>query len=369
MIWGLIALISVFQGVVFFGHWLIYKGLVSLLHLEGSSYLTAIKWGLFILSLTFSAATLLSQKFIGPIINWFYTAAAIWMGTLFWLTILVIVGFILGALVPSLEASRIFGIIIFVLGLLISVYGVWNSFNVQITSYTVALPNLPASWENKKIALIADTHFGNIRGKGSAEKFARIIAAQKPEMVLIPGDFYDGPPTDFETPAKIIGQINAPKGIYFSSGNHEEFNQDNSIYLAAINAGGIKVLDDQMAEVDGLQILGVPYKDSNTVESLKKLLDAIPFNKNKPSILLKHAPLALDVAAKSGISLEVSGHTHKGQMWPISLITKWMFKGYDYGMKNYENMVQITTSGAGSWGPPQRVGSKAEIVVITLVKK
>lgn len=369
MIWGLIALISVFQGVVFFGHWLIYKGLVNLLHIEGSSYLTAIKWGLFVLSLTFSATTLLSQKFIGPIINWLYTAAAIWMGTLFWLAIIIMAGLILGALVPPLGTSRIFGIIIFATGLLISAYGVWNSFNVQITSYTVALPNLPATWENKKIALIADTHFGNVRGKGSAEKFARIISEQKPEIVLIPGDFYDGPPTDFETPAKIIGQINAPKGIYFSSGNHEEFNQDNSIYLAAIKAGGIKVLDNQMTEVDGLQILGVPFKNSNNIDSLVKLLADIPFDKNKPSILLKHAPLALGGAAQSGISLEVSGHTHKGQMWPISFLTKWMFKGYDYGMKNYESMVQITTSGAGSWGPPQRVGSKAEIVVINMVKK
>ncbi len=369
MIWGLIALISVFQGIVFFGHWLIYKGLVNLLHIEGPNHLTAIKWGLFVLSLTFSATTLLSQKFIGPIINWLYTAAAIWMGTLFWLAIVVVAGLILGALVPSLGTSRIFGIVIFATGLLISAYGVWNSFNVQVTDYTVALPNLPVSWENKKIVLIADTHFGNIRGKGSAEKFARIINAQNPELVLIPGDFYDGPPADYEIPAKIIGSIKTPKGIYFSTGNHEEFNQDNSIYLNALKSGGIRVLNNEFVEIDGLQILGVTWKNSNNIDTLKQLLASIPFDKNKPSILLKHAPLALGGAAQSGISLEVSGHTHKGQMWPIGLLTKWMFKGYDYGMKNYDSMVQITTSGAGSWGPPQRIGSKAEIVVINLVKK
>ena len=334
MIWGIIGLISVFQGIVFFGHWIIYKGLINLLHLEGSAHLTAIKWTLFFFSITFSVATILSQKFIGPIINLIYTAAAVWLGTLFWLTIVIIVGLILSALLPAFGDSRFFGIVIFSTGLLISAYGVWNSFNTQITSYTVALPNLPVVWENKKIVLVADTHFGNIRGKGSAEKFARLISAQKPEMVLIPGDFYDGPPADFETPAKIIGQIHAPKGIYFSSGNHEEFHQDNSAYLEALKAGGIKILNNQAVEVDGLQILGVPFKNSNNVDSLIKLLAAIPFNKNNPSILIKLAPLAFRGAAKSGINVEVSRHTHTGQMWLMSLITKWMFKGHDYGMKN-----------------------------------
>ncbi len=369
MIWGIIALISVFQSIIIFGHWIIYKGLINLLHLEGPGQLTAIKWTLFFLSISFSLATILTQKFIGPIIDWFYTIAAIWLGTLFWLTIAILAGLALTALFPVLSNSKLFGVIIFTLGLLISAYGVWNSFNTQVTTYTVALPNLPIEWQNKKIVLIADTHFGNIRGKGSAEKFAQIITDQKPDAVLIPGDFYDGPPTDFETPAKIIGAIPAPKGIYFSTGNHEEFNQDNSIYLDAIKAGGIKVLYNQAVEIDGLQILGVTFKNSNTVDGLKQLLAGIVYDKNKPSILLKHAPQGIAGAAESGISLEVSGHTHKGQMWPLGFLTKWMFKGYDYGMKNYGDMIQITTSGAGSWGPPQRIGSKAEIVLIHLTKK
>ena len=369
MIWGIIALISVFQGIIFFGHWIIYKGLVNLLHLEGSGHLTAIKWTLFLVSLTFSLATIFSQKFIGPLINWFYTAAAVWLGTVFWLGIILMLGLILNATIPALGNSKIFGILVFLTAILISIYGLWNSFNTKVTSYTVALPNLPLSWQNKKLVLIADTHFGNLRGEGSAKKFARLISEQQPEMVLIPGDFYDGPPADFEATAKIMGGIKAPKGIYFSSGNHEEFRPDNSEYFDALKAGGIKILYNQMENIEGLQILGVTYKDSNNAESLKQLLFAIPFDKTKPSILLKHAPLGLAGAADSDISLELSGHTHKGQMWPLSLITKRMFKGYDYGMKNFGEMIQITTSGAGTWGPPQRVGSKAEIVVITLINK
>lgn len=369
MIWGIILLVSVFQGIVFFGHWLIYKGLINFLHLESSSHLTAIKWGLFFLSLTFSVATMLSQKFIGSIINWFYTAAAIWMGTLFWLSALIVAGLILNAIFPGLNNGYLFGILIFAAGLLISGYGVWNSFNTQVTHYVAALPNLPAAWQNKKIVLVADTHFGNVRGAGSAKKFAALISAQHPEAVVIPGDFFDGPPADYETPAKIIGQINAPKGIYFSTGNHEEFRPDDSAYLEALKAGGIKILYNQMVEVNGLQLIGVTFKNSNNVDSLKNLLAAIPYDKNKPSILLKHAPLALAGAAESGISMEVSGHTHKGQMWPLSLITKWMFKGYDYGIKNFGQMIQITTSGAGTWGPPQRIGSKSEIVVIELINR
>jgi predicted MPP superfamily phosphohydrolase len=84
-----------------------------------------------------------------------------------------------------------------------------------------------------------------------------------------------------------------------------------------------------------------------------------------PSILLKHQPDLLGVAESNGVSLQLSGHTHKAQMFPLSLITKWIYHGFDYGLHRFGNMQIYTSSGVGTWGPPLRVGTKAEIVRIT----
>lgn len=368
MIWVIFLVLAVGQGIIFFGHWIIYEGLLRLLHLNQFEHLPIIRWILFFLSISFVLSNILSQQFIGEVIDWLYTASAIWLGTVWVLSIVIVAGLILKALIPALN-TPIFGAFIFILGFLVSAYGIYNSFSTQITSYQAGLPNLPEYWQGKKIVMVSDTHFGNVRGVKTANKIASIIQDQSPEMVLIPGDFYDGPPTDYAANAKPFGAIKAPMGIYFSTGNHEEFRDSDAEYVNAISQAGVKVLNNQMVNANGLQILGVAYRGSNNEESLLETLKKLPLDKNLPSILLKHVPQAIAGAEMAGVSLTVSGHTHRGQMWPLNYVTKWMFKGYDYGMKNYGRMVQITSSGAGTWGPPQRLGTKGEIVVITLEKK
>jgi hypothetical protein len=135
----------------------------------------------------------------------------------------------------------------------------------------------------------------------------------------------------------------------------------------AVQRAGIRVLYNEMVDLDGLQIIGVDYRDSTREEQLKAILQKMQVDPHRPSILLKHAPLNLEVAREQGISLQLSGHTHQGQVFLFRFITSWVYRGYDYGLKWFGDLLVYTSSGAGTWGPPMRIDTKPEIVVITFI--
>jgi predicted MPP superfamily phosphohydrolase len=124
---------------------------------------------------------------------------------------------------------------------------------------------------------------------------------------------------------------------------------------------------DQMALVHGLQLVGVDYAHANDAGRFSKILSALALDKNKPTILLKHEPNNLHIAEEAGVSLQISGHTHYGQQWPFGLLAQLSYQGYAYGLKPFKNMQMLTSSGIGTWGPPMRIGSNAEMVVITFI--
>ncbi len=113
-----------------------------------------------------------------------------------------------------------------------------------------------------------------------------------------------------------------------------------------------------------VQIVGVDYKTTEKRSDFEKVLSSLPIDANLPSILLKHVPSNLDVAEKRGISLGLFGHTHRAQVFPFSIITHFVYKGFDYGLKKLGKMQVYTSSGVGTWGPPIRVGSNSEIVIL-----
>jgi predicted MPP superfamily phosphohydrolase len=117
-----------------------------------------------------------------------------------------------------------------------------------------------------------------------------------------------------------------------------------------------------------LQIIGVDYRDTREEESFESILKKIGIDRKKPSILLKHAPFHLQAARDHGIVLQLSGHTHHGQVFLFRFITSRVYQGYDYGLKRFGDLLVYTSSGAGTWGPPVRVDTKPEIVVITFMQ-
>jgi predicted MPP superfamily phosphohydrolase len=189
------------------------------------------------------------------------------------------------------------------------------------------------------------------------------VLDEGPDAIFIAGDLYDGTFIDVVRAAEPLSKLTAPHGVYFVAGNHEQFG-DDSKYLQAVKAAGVRVLHNEKVEADGLQIVGVPYNHATRGEHLASALKSVRLDRDRASVLLVHAPDHPEVAEAAGVSLQLSGHTHLGQFIPWSWFARKMYRQFVYGLSRIGKMQVFTSSGAGTWGPPLRLGSNPEIVVL-----
>jgi predicted MPP superfamily phosphohydrolase len=127
----------------------------------------------------------------------------------------------------------------------------------------------------------------------------------------------------------------------------------------------MKVLNNQKVTVDGLHIAGVPFGDSTSPIRLRATLEGMHLDPGEASILLNHMPSRLPIVERAGVSLQLSGHTHGGQLFPFNLPTRRVFGRFTWGLHKFGNLQVYTSTGAGTWGPPMRVGTHPEIVLLT----
>jgi predicted MPP superfamily phosphohydrolase len=190
------------------------------------------------------------------------------------------------------------------------------------------------------------------------------ILREAPDAIFIAGDMYDGTAIDAARAAEPLSELTAtPHGVYFVAGNHEQFG-DDSKYLNAVAAAGVRVLHNEKVEVEGLQIAGVSYRNARQPMSLVSALRGIRLDPDRASILLTHAPDHPEIAEAAGVSLQLSGHTHLGQFVPWSWIARRIYRQFVYGLSRIGKMQVFTSSGVGTWGPPLRLGSNPEIVML-----
>ena len=353
--------LSIAIAILYTANLVVYEGLALTLELHSALQLAALGTALGALSAGFIGMMILGSYYYNLLTRALYTLLATWMGAFgnfFFAAVL------LGLLAPFAPTV---GIWIFGAALLVSAYGVWHAKQIKVANYQVALPNLPSEWKGKRALWISDLHLGQLHGPNFAAKVARAVNAQKPDIIFIGGDLYDGTQApDALMLAEPLRALTAPWGVYYITGNHEEFG-DSSIFLKAVRALGITVVMDEKIEIHGLQLVGLDYHNAHTFEGFAKILGGLSLDRTKPSILLKHEPNHLHIAEEAGISLQLSGHTHYGQQWPFGLVAQLNYLGYAYGLKPFGRMQQLTSSGIGTWGPPLRIGSNAEIVLITFV--
>ncbi len=127
---------------------------------------------------------------------------------------------------------------------------------------------------------------------------------------------------------------------------------------------GIKVLNNEKVTVDGLHIAGVPFGDSTSPIRLRAILEGLNLSPNEATILLNHMPSKLPIVERAGVSLQLSGHTHGGQFIPFTWLTRRIFGKFTHGLHRFGNLQVYTSTGAGTWGPPMRVGTHPEIVLL-----
>jgi predicted MPP superfamily phosphohydrolase len=362
----LIGVIALIQSVLWLTHLFLYETWTF----SSSGNATAepfwIKLALGLLSVSFVAASLLAFRHTNTAVRTLYRAAAVWMGLLSFLILATVCAWIVFGVARLAGLSMNFHRTVeslFAAAVMAGLYGVFNASWTRITRTTVRLANLPAAWQGRKAALISDVHLGHVRSGSFLRGMVAKILKEGPDAVFIAGDLYDGTAIDARRAAEPLRELVAPQGVYFVAGNHEQFG-DDSKYLDAVAAAGVRVLRNEKVEVDGLQIVGVPYRNAVQGGPFARALDAVGLDRGRASILVTHAPDHPKIAEAAGFSLQLSGHTHVGQFVPWSWMARRTYRQFVYGLSWIGKMQVFTSSGAGTWGPPLRLGSNPEIVML-----
>lgn len=358
----IIVFVSIILVIQFLAHFIVYQGVTLGFGISSGLGLVVSRWLLGVLTVAFVALIITVSKYNNFLTRFLYRTFAVWQGFLLYFFIASTFYILISSAGVYISENNIY--YIFGTALLVGFYGVLNAKNIKIKKVEVEIKDLPIVWKSKKVVWISDIHLGQINAEVFLKRIVNQINLINPDMVFIGGDLYDGVKVDTEKIIDPMRNLKTSQGVYFITGNHDGFTDISTEEdIKAIEKVGINILQDKMIEIDSVQIIGIDYKHSNPRDKFRERLVHMNVNKHMPSILLKHIPSDVDISREAGISLQISGHTHRAQMWPLSYLPKLIFKGFDYGLNKIGDTQVYTSSGVGTWGPPLRVGTNSEIVV------
>ncbi len=336
-----------------------------------------------LIALSFILLMLLKRNYDGPWLDLAWPLASRWAAAVLYLlmALLVIdlVRLLCGALWTSpahllgsgYEGAKTILLCVLTGGMAVLLaIGYFNAVYPEVKVQELTIHKSAAGRDSLNVVLVSDLHLGLSNGRQELSRWVKAINAQQPDMVLIAGDMFDDNPAPVERKklGEILEDIKAPLGVYFAQGNHDGYG-DFTRACRYLEAHGIKVLTDTalliensfyvVGRLDRSAGMGMALnKGRKSVEELTAGLD-----KSKAVILLDHQPYELEKAAAAGVDLQVSGHTHHGQIWPFNLITQRMYEK-DYGYLQKGNSHFYISEGLGSWGPPVRIATRSEIVLL-----
>ena len=261
----------------------------------------------------------------------------------------------------------------FILSLIFTVvllgYGYYNYRHPKTNTINIALDK-PLAGDAKpvKIVAVSDLHLGNGTGKTALKRYVKMINEQNPDLILIAGDLIDNSvvPLYTEKMMEELSELRAPLGVYMVPGNHE--------YISGIKASArfiqdtpIQLLRDSVVTLpNGIQLIGRDDRSNTARRSLQELMTGI--DKSKPIILLDHQPYKLTESEAAGVDLQFSGHTHRGQVWPMNWVTDYIYE-QSHGYRQWGNSHIYVSSGLSLWGPPFRIGTESDMAVFHLSTK
>ncbi|MDO4813829.1 MAG: metallophosphoesterase [Gemella sp.] len=254
-------------------------------------------------------------------------------------------------------------------------YGYYNAHNIQKTTYNIISEK--DIKQDYKIALISDLHFGNNFNLEKLKEQVNIISADNPDLVVLAGDIVDEqtPVDTYEEVFKILSSIKSTYGVYYILGNHDEnryinpTDDRNTKLNNAIKNTNIIVLNDTSKQINGdIFISGrIDYSYERDAQRIPAIDLIKELDTNKFLLVADHQPSQYKENKEAGFDLQVSGHTHAGQIWPFGIVTSSI--GFDYGLLKEDNFNLVVSSGMGLWGMPVRTEEKSEYVIIEIKKK
>ncbi|MGQ4375938.1 metallophosphoesterase [Streptomyces sp. SAS_267] len=245
-------------------------------------------------------------------------------------------------------------------------YGVLRGPRVK--RVTVPLAKLPRSAHGFRIAVVSDIHLGPLLGRGFAQQVVDTINATQPDLIAVVGDLVDGSVKNLGPAAAPLARLRARHGSYFVTGNHEYFSGAEQ-WIREVRELGIHPLENARTELAGFDLAGVNdvqgESEGQGPDFGKALGDR---DTTRACVLLAHQPVQIHDAVRHGVDLQLSGHTHGGQLWPGNLIAA-AANPTVAGLERYGDTQLYVSRGAGAWGPPTRVGAPSDITVVELASR
>ena len=355
------------QALSLAAHWFIYRTWIAFGPPLSPLAVAWLREVILLLAFSFMVAALLSFNHTNRSVILLYRFAAIWLGFLnffFWAACLCWViangmAFLGGAVNRPVLAA-----VLFILAVVAGVYGLVNARFIRIRRISVQLAGLPESWRGRTALMMSDLHLGHVYGPAFSRRIVALATRLKPDVIFIPGDLFDGGKANVAELVEPFRQFAPPLGSYFTTGNHDEFG-DTDHYAENLTRVGVRELANEKITIEGLDLIGVSCGDSGSPIWLRATLESLRSAPGRASILLNHIPNRLPIVEQAGISLQLSGHTHSGQLTPFTWFTRIVFGDFTYGLQRLGRLQVYTSSGAGTWGPPMRVGTSPEVVLLT----
>ena len=238
----------------------------------------------------------------------------------------------------------------------------------KVKRVTVPLAKLPRAAHGYRIAVVSDIHLGPVLGRGFAQKVVDTINGTQPDLIAVVGDLVDGSVKDLGPAAAPLAQLRARHGAFFVTGNHEYFSGAEQ-WVDEVRRLGLRPLENARTELAHFDLAGVNdiagESEGQGPDFAKALGDR---DKARACVLLAHQPVQIHDAVDHGVDLQLSGHTHGGQLWPGNLIAG-LANPTVAGLDRYGDTQLYVSRGAGAWGPPTRVGAPSDITVIELASR
>ncbi|MGW2085558.1 metallophosphoesterase [Streptomyces sp. NPDC001880] len=242
-------------------------------------------------------------------------------------------------------------------------YGVLRGPRVK--RITVPLAKLPRSAHGYRIAVVSDIHLGPTLGRAHTQRIVDTINRTQPDLVAVVGDLVDGTVVDLGPAAEPLARLSSRQGNFFVTGNHEYYSGAGQ-WINQVRELGLHPLENSRVEIDGFDLAGVNdvagESEGQGPDFARALGDR---DRTRAAVLLAHQPVVIHDAVAHGVDLQLSGHTHGGQLWPGNYIAD-LANPTVAGLDRYGDTQLYVSRGAGAWGPPVRVGAPSDITVVEL---
>lgn len=240
----------------------------------------------------------------------------------------------------------------------------------RVLHVPVRLPRLDPAFNGFRIAVVSDIHLGPLLGRAHTERIVRLINEAEPDLVAVVGDLVDGTVEELGAAAEPLQDLQAREGTFFVTGNHEYFVGDTASWMSELERFGLNVLRNENTRIrrggaafDLAGVNDIAGESRSDPPDFDRAFAGV--SSGGPTILLAHQPVQVTEAASRGVDLQLSGHTHGGQMWPFHYVVD-LAQPSLAGLSQVQNTQLYVTRGAGFWGPPVRVGAPPDISLLTV---